>query len=267
MWIEACRGLAEMAEVDGRRRAWPRRRAPAAERTRAAVEKTYWLAEPRLLRLRHRAGRPRRSTRRRRGRAARRARPASTRCAGARSSTRTPCCPRCRCGGARSTRSARRAQIDHLGLGGHGRRLGPAADLGRRAGSTTRCRTTTGRCGRSSRAGRRWPATGTAARTSATRRLMANALLTFQGALGYVTELLSGDFNAPFGRSSHHQVWSEAMVVTPAAARPARPRGARRRAACSPSRRSCRRTGTAWRSARWPPAVARRPHARARPAE
>ena len=30
-----------------------------------------------------------------------------------------------------------------------------------------------------------------------------------------MTELLSGDFNAPFGRSSHHQVWSEAMVVTP----------------------------------------------------
>jgi len=30
-----------------------------------------------------------------------------------------------------------------------------------------------------------------------------------------VTELLSGDFNAAFGRSSHHQVWSEAMVVTP----------------------------------------------------
>ena len=46
--------------------------------------------------------------------------------------------------------------------------------------------------------------------------LMANALLTEQGALGYVTELLSGDFNSAFGRSSHHQVWSEAMVVTPA---------------------------------------------------
>ena len=45
--------------------------------------------------------------------------------------------------------------------------------------------------------------------------LMANALLTRQGAEGYVTELLSGDFNAPFGRSSHHQVWSEAMVITP----------------------------------------------------
>jgi glycogen debranching enzyme len=46
--------------------------------------------------------------------------------------------------------------------------------------------------------------------------LQANALLTYTNALGYVTELLSGDFNAPFGRSSHHQVWSEAMVITPA---------------------------------------------------
>ncbi|HKY29931.1 MAG TPA: GH116 family glycosyl hydrolase [Pyrinomonadaceae bacterium] len=46
--------------------------------------------------------------------------------------------------------------------------------------------------------------------------LMANALLTYTNALGYVTELLSGDFNAPFGRSSHHQIWSEAMVITPA---------------------------------------------------
>ncbi|MBA2301953.1 MAG: amylo-alpha-1,6-glucosidase, partial [Acidobacteria bacterium] len=45
--------------------------------------------------------------------------------------------------------------------------------------------------------------------------LMANALLTYDGALGYVTELLSGELNAAFGRSSHHQVWSEAMVVTP----------------------------------------------------
>jgi hypothetical protein len=45
--------------------------------------------------------------------------------------------------------------------------------------------------------------------------LMANALLTFSGALGYVTELLSGDFATPFGRSSHHQVWSQAMVISP----------------------------------------------------
>jgi glycogen debranching enzyme len=45
--------------------------------------------------------------------------------------------------------------------------------------------------------------------------LMANALLTYAGALGDVTELLSGDFATPFGRSSHHQIWSEAMVVAP----------------------------------------------------
>ena len=45
--------------------------------------------------------------------------------------------------------------------------------------------------------------------------LMANALLTYQYATGYVTELLSGELNAPFGRSSHHQVWSQAMVVSP----------------------------------------------------
>ena len=45
--------------------------------------------------------------------------------------------------------------------------------------------------------------------------LWANALLTRQDALGYVTELLSGDYNTAFGRSSHHQIWSEAMVATP----------------------------------------------------
>lgn len=45
--------------------------------------------------------------------------------------------------------------------------------------------------------------------------LMANSLLTYSNALGYVTELLSGDFNAPFGKSSHHQIWSEAMVISP----------------------------------------------------
>ncbi|MCA1636007.1 MAG: hypothetical protein LC802_20525 [Acidobacteria bacterium] len=45
--------------------------------------------------------------------------------------------------------------------------------------------------------------------------LMANVLLKKQNTLGFVTELLSGDFNAAFGRSSHHQIWSEAMIVTP----------------------------------------------------
>jgi hypothetical protein len=45
--------------------------------------------------------------------------------------------------------------------------------------------------------------------------LMATAHLTWDGALGSITELLSGDFNTAFGRSSHHQIWSEAMVVAP----------------------------------------------------
>lgn len=46
--------------------------------------------------------------------------------------------------------------------------------------------------------------------------LYANGQLKERGnALGYITELLSGDFNAPFGRSSHHQIWSEAMIATP----------------------------------------------------
>ena len=45
--------------------------------------------------------------------------------------------------------------------------------------------------------------------------LMATAHLTWDGGLGSITELLSGDFNTAFGRSSHHQVWSEAMLVAP----------------------------------------------------
>ena len=46
--------------------------------------------------------------------------------------------------------------------------------------------------------------------------LMQNADMTFTQDLGAVTELLSGEFFQPFGRSSSHQLWSSAMVVTPA---------------------------------------------------
>jgi len=45
--------------------------------------------------------------------------------------------------------------------------------------------------------------------------LMENANLTRAQDLGAVTELLSGDFYVPFGRSTSHQLWSSAMVVTP----------------------------------------------------
>ncbi len=45
--------------------------------------------------------------------------------------------------------------------------------------------------------------------------LMENANLTRTQDLGAVTELLSGDYFVPFGRSTSHQLWSSAMVITP----------------------------------------------------
>lgn len=46
--------------------------------------------------------------------------------------------------------------------------------------------------------------------------LMQTADLTGAQDLGAVTELLSGAFFEPFGRSTSHQLWSSAMVITPA---------------------------------------------------
>ena len=45
--------------------------------------------------------------------------------------------------------------------------------------------------------------------------LKENANLTSAQDLGADTELLSGDFFVPFGRSTSHQLWSSAMVITP----------------------------------------------------
>jgi glycogen debranching enzyme len=45
--------------------------------------------------------------------------------------------------------------------------------------------------------------------------LMQNADLTWTQDLGAVTELLSGEFFRWFGRSTSHQLWSSAMVITP----------------------------------------------------
>ena len=45
--------------------------------------------------------------------------------------------------------------------------------------------------------------------------LKENASLTTTQDVGAVTELLSGDFFVPFGRSTSHQLWSSAMVITP----------------------------------------------------
>jgi len=46
--------------------------------------------------------------------------------------------------------------------------------------------------------------------------LMENANLTTAQDLGAVTELLSGAYFDPFGRSTSHQLWSSAMVLVPA---------------------------------------------------
>jgi glycogen debranching enzyme len=47
------------------------------------------------------------------------------------------------------------------------------------------------------------------------QHLRQNSMLTSAQDPGYVTELLSGDFFIPFPRSSPHQMWSSAMVITP----------------------------------------------------
>lgn len=50
---------------------------------------------------------------------------------------------------------------------------------------------------------------------SAYFNLRANALLSLDGSLGHVTEVLSGDYYQPISTSSPHQIWSAAMVVSP----------------------------------------------------
>jgi glycogen debranching enzyme len=50
---------------------------------------------------------------------------------------------------------------------------------------------------------------------SAYDHLLQNVDLTFTGDLGNTTELLSGQFNQPLGRSTAHQLWSSAMVISP----------------------------------------------------
>jgi glycogen debranching enzyme len=212
LWIEACRGLVELAEamkdaaLAAEARAW-------AERTRAATERTYWLADrgyygyatklPDEKRREAEPG-PHREVRQARLDALAQARFYDE-------DTVLPAVPLWW-----RTLDPQRAQgqIDRLGAGA------VATDWGQRLLS------------RESRLydplsyhyGSVWPLFTGWASVAAYRHgrpqvgfqaLMANALLTFQGALGYVTELLSGDFNAAFGRSSHHQVWSEAMVVSP----------------------------------------------------
>jgi hypothetical protein len=50
---------------------------------------------------------------------------------------------------------------------------------------------------------------------AAYENLRANALLTFAGAPGHVTEVLSGDANQGLATATPHQTWSSAMVIAP----------------------------------------------------
>jgi glycogen debranching enzyme len=212
LWIEASRSLAEMAHAM-RDEATAASAKANAERTREAVESTYWLANashyafatarPRKEAPVAEPG-PARERRQRRLDALRQARLVDE-------DTVLPAVPMWW----RTLDAARAdAQIDRIGSGAM------ATDWGHRILSN-----------RSElydplsyHYGSVWPLFSGWASMAAYRygrphvgyqALLASALLTEQGALGYVTELLSGDFNAAFGRSSHHQVWSEAMVVAP----------------------------------------------------
>lgn len=212
VWVEACRALAELADARNEGELAGQARA-TAERTRNAMEGTYWLADrgffgfatahPREKPPEAEPG-PNRERRQTRMDELKDGRFVDE-------DTALPAVPLWW-----RTLDAERAQseLDHLGAGSL------ATDWGTRLlSSASRLYDPL-----SYHYGSVWPLfTGWVSMAAyrygrphvGYQALMANALLTEPGALGYVTELLSGDFNAPFGRSSHHQVWSEAMVVTP----------------------------------------------------
>ncbi|HVF92091.1 MAG TPA: GH116 family glycosyl hydrolase [Blastocatellia bacterium] len=212
LWIEALAGLAELAVVTGNKTVASEARA-ASDRTRAAMEKTYWLADrgfyafaTNLPRSSPRAAEPgpNRDTRQARMNELDQARLIDE-------DTVLPAVPLWW----RALEDSRaQSEIDHLGSG----RM--ATDWGSRIiSSGSRLYDPL-----SYHYGSVWPLFTGWASMGAYRygrpdvgfqALMANVHLTYSGALGFVTELLSGDFNSAFGRSSHHQVWSEAMVVTP----------------------------------------------------
>lgn len=212
LWIEASRNLAEMADAlgDG---ALARAARANAERTRLAMEQTYWLADRSYYAF----------------------------------ATKRPPAdpPKADPGPNRARRQARMEELSKATIIDEDTVL-PAVPLWWRTASDDRAQLEIDHLGSGKMAtdwgariisnesklydplsyhyGSVWPLFTGWASTGAYRygrphvgyqSLMANALLTYTNALGYVTELLSGDFNAPFGRSSHHQVWSEAMVITP----------------------------------------------------
>jgi glycogen debranching enzyme len=212
VWIEACRGMVELAEamrdaeMAAAARGW-------IERTRAAAESTYWLADRGFYAYAtKRPDEKRREAEPGPRRAERQAR--LDELATARLYDEDTVLPAVPLWWRVLEPERAQAEIDRLGAGAL------ATDWGQRLLSDeSRLYDPL-----SYHYGSVWPLFTGWTSVAAYRHgrphvgfqaLMANALLTYQGALGYVTELLSGDFAAPFSRSSHHQVWSEAMVVTP----------------------------------------------------
>ena len=211
-WIEASRGLAEMADALGQVALAATARA-TAERARVAAESTYWLAgrghyayATKLPDEKRREAEPGPARERRQARL--------DELAKARLYEEDTVLPAVPLWWRTLDPERAQQQVDRLGAGAL------ATDWGQRLLSNeSRLYDPL-----SYHYGSVWPLFTGWASVAAYRHgrphvgfqaLMANGLLHEQGALGYVTELLSGDFNAPFGRSSHHQVWSEAMVVTP----------------------------------------------------
>jgi glycogen debranching enzyme len=211
VWIEACRSLAELAELRGdfalagEARAW-------AERTRAALEKTYWLPERGFYGFATLRPRDKVEADRGPGRARRQARLEVLARGGlADEDTVMPAVPMW-WGELDEPRA--QSQLDHLG----------AAALATDWGARLLSQASELYDPLSYHHGSVWPLfTGWTAMAAyrygrphvGYQALLANADLRSRTALGYVTELLSGDYLAAFGRSSHHQVWSEAMVATP----------------------------------------------------
>jgi len=213
IWIEACRGLAEMAEAMGDAALAEKARAASA-RTQAAVEKTYWLGDRGFYAFATALAKPEKEYKAGAGprRAERQARIDALR--GHTIVDEDTVLPAVPLWWRTLDPAHADAEIDHLGS------AGLAADWGQRLISEKSELYDP----LSYHYGSVWPLfTGWASVGAyqygrphvGYQALMTNALLTFPWALGYVTELLSGEFHAPFGRSSHHQVWSEAMVVSP----------------------------------------------------
>lgn len=212
VWIEACRGLAELALVKGDPGLAEEARA-FGERTRAAVERTYWLAGEGYYAFATKL--PDDTLREaERGPAYERRQARLDALAPVGIVDEDTVMPALGLLFGQVDEGRAQAEIDHLGSGAL------ATDWGARLLSD-RSRLYDPL---SYHHGSVWPLFTGWASMAAYRHgrphvgyqaLMANALLRSRSALGYVTELLSGDFLSAFGRSSHHQIWSEAMVVTP----------------------------------------------------